>query len=355
MCPLLEIIPSPIQTNYRTKCEFSFGRDPDGNPSVGFLLGLIKDGFTAVMDASSSLHVSKAALRVLEAVKEYMKGHELQPYDRIQKHGNLRLVVVKTFWSGESWYSSFDLLESVWKLTRNSPEPLDQVVLQIHPQNLTRERIEQEKQQLTEFFRGKIERKEVEVTSLMSQEWDGAFNGFSDKEPLVSLIGDGYVHEDLCGLRFRVSPNAFFQINTPATEKLYNLVADWCGLSPAKDTTLLDLCCGTGTIGLTMAKLAKKIVGVEMSADAVKDAVANAEANGLKIGEDVEYICSKVEDALPQVFGKIHQGDKVVAVLDPPREGVHPSVVKAVRACADLKQVVFVSCNPVAASRNFVE
>jgi len=233
--------------------------------------------------------------------------------------------------------------------------PTDQVTVQIHPQGLTPERIAEEKTKLVAFFQAKIEAKEIDVASLIWQEWDGVFNGFSDKSPLESLIGDGYVHEDLCGLRFRVSPLAFFQINTPATEKLYGLVRDWCGLSEERDTTLLDLCCGTGTIGLTMAKVAKKIIGVELNADAVKDAIANAEANGLKKCEDVEYICSKFEDALADVFKKISPGEKVVAVLDPPREGVHPSVTKAIRKCSELKQIVYVSCNPNAATRNFVE
>lgn len=231
----------------------------------------------------------------------------------------------------------------------------DQVIVQINPTNLARERIEEEKRRLVAFIADKTAKNEVAVTSLMWQEWDGVFNGFVDKVPLESLIGDGYVHENLCGLKFRVSPLAFFQINTLATEKLYGLVADWCGLSEQKDTVLLDLCCGTGTIGLTMAKSAKKIIGVELSADAVKDAIVNAEANGLEQGKDVEYICSRVEDALSDVFKKVDPGQKVVAVLDPPREGVHPSVTKAIRNCADLKHVVFVSCNPVAATRNFVD
>ncbi|KAI9030440.1 S-adenosyl-L-methionine-dependent methyltransferase [Hyaloraphidium curvatum] len=329
-CPLLDIVPSPIETHYRTKCEFSFGVDPWGKQTLGFLLGLVKDGYTA--DASECLHVSEAALRIRSVMQEYADGHEWKAYDRIDKTGTWRLLVVKTFWSGEN-----------------------QAIVQINPSGMSRERLDEEKRLLAEFFERKISAGEVELKSLMWQEWDGVFNGFTDKEPLVDLIGDGYVHEDLCGLRFRVSPNAFFQVNTPATEKLYGIVREWCGLSPDRDTTLLDLCCGTGTIGLTMAKVARRIVGVELSADAVRDAAINAEVNGLREGEDVEYICARVEDALAGVFGKLKGGEKVVAVLDPPREGVHPSVTKAIRNCADLKQLVYVACNPAAASRNFID
>ena len=100
--PLLDIVPSPIETHYRTKCEFSFGVDPSLNKAVGFLLGLVKDGFTAVLDASECLHVSKAALRIRGAMQEYIQDHEWAPYDRIKQIGTWRLLIVKTFWSGES-------------------------------------------------------------------------------------------------------------------------------------------------------------------------------------------------------------------------------------------------------------
>jgi len=104
-CPMYNIVPSPITTHYRTKCEFSFGIDPSGKRTVGFLLGLVKDGFTAVLDASDCLHVSKAALSIRDAMQEYIDDHEWGPYDRIDKVGVWRLLVVKTFWSGESGFS----------------------------------------------------------------------------------------------------------------------------------------------------------------------------------------------------------------------------------------------------------
>lgn len=107
-CPLQEIVPSPSATNYRTKCEFSFGLDPSGKRTLGFLLGLFKDGLTAVLDASECLHVSKAALQIRAALQEYTENHEWPPYDRTAKEGVWRLVVVKSFSSsGESESRAF--------------------------------------------------------------------------------------------------------------------------------------------------------------------------------------------------------------------------------------------------------
>ena len=79
--------------------------------------------------------------------------------------------------------------------------------------------------------------------------------------------------------RFRISSSAFFQVNTPATELLYSKCAEWCNISQDKKTTLLDLCCGTGTIGITMAKTVDRVIGIEMIPEAIVDAKANAHMN----------------------------------------------------------------------------
>jgi tRNA (uracil-5-)-methyltransferase len=181
--------------------------------------------------------------------------------------------------------------------------------------------------------------------------------------------------------RFRISPSAFFQINTPATELLYSKVRDWCSLDTIElpkqvlkeenqgdieeakhdqsepnsepGVVLLDLCCGTGTIGLTMASKVKKVVGVEMVAAAIEDAKFNAQANNV---ENVIYIAAKVEDAIKEVFAKhVSPGDAVVAVLDPPRTGVSNSVIQAIRACNGIDRVIYISCDFSQAVGNAIE
>ena len=83
--------------------------------------------------------------------------------------------------------------------------------------------------------------------------------------------------------RFRLSSSAFFQVNTPATELLYTKCAEWCNIDKNRKTTLLDLCCGTGTIGITMAGTVDRVIGIEMIPDAIVDAKANAEMNCMYI------------------------------------------------------------------------
>ncbi|KXS20699.1 S-adenosyl-L-methionine-dependent methyltransferase [Gonapodya prolifera JEL478] len=328
-CPFRDIIPSPITENYRTKCEFSIGRDLSGELTVGFLLGGFRSGEMIVMDPSETKHVSKPALVFARIMQDHVRASEYPPYDRKLKSGVWRLLVSKTFLSGENM-----------------------MVVQIDPRSLTEEQIAQEKIALQERFAAGAAAAKLNLTSLMYQEWTGVFDGFSDKAPLTLLAGEPHVHEVLCGIKFRVSPFAFFQINTPATEILYGIVKDWCGLSAGvRDTVVLDLCCGTGTIGLTLAKLARRVIGVEMVKQAIADAKENARANEIW---NVDYICGKVEQVIPQVIKRVTREMKVVAVLDPPREGVHASVIEAIRACTELRHIVYVACNAAAAVQNFV-
>ena len=127
-----------------------------------------------------------------------------------------------------------------------------------------------------------------------------------------------------------------------------------------KKILLLDLCCGTGTIGIVMSKLERihKIIGVELCEEALEDAKRNATQNGLG-GDRVEYICDKVEQALPTILRRLQSNAtsdvEVVAVLDPPRAGVHKSVVHGIRSSPLIHRLIYVSCNPDAALQNWLE
>ncbi|CAO3671813.1 unnamed protein product [Rhizopus stolonifer] len=287
-CEMLPVIGSPQVNHYRTKCEFTIGRNLEGEPSVGFLLGLYRDGIVAVLESDECLNVSATANAVAKSMSDYIKASDLPVYDRTEKTGCWRTIMTKTPSTGEVM-----------------------IVVQLSSAELSAERVEQEKVSLTKFWKNSSS---VSVTTLLFQVWNGASNGFTDKAPLETLIGDGYVHEELLGLRFRLSASAFFQVNTPATEILYSKCAEWCNIDNSKKTTLLDLCCGTGTIGLTMAKSVDKVIGIEMVPEAIEDAKINAALNNIK---NVTYYASKVEHAINKVRNENNQ--EVIAVLDPPR------------------------------------
>ncbi|GLI67852.1 hypothetical protein VaNZ11_012143 [Volvox africanus] len=159
--------------------------------------------------------------------------------------------------------------------------------------------------------------------------------------------GSGYIHDSLCELRFRISPTAFFQVNSPATCALYKVVGDWAAAEPS--TLLLDICCGTGTIGLTMASRVAKVIGIDSVPSAIEDARVNAALNGIT---NAEFVAGKAEDALPGILST-HAGPDspygpgdVVAVADPPRAGLHRTVLRALLGCERIRRLVFVSCNP---------
>ena len=182
--------------------------------------------------------------------------------------------------------------------------------------------------------------------SLAVQFHEGVNNTMPDDAPGVHLFGPAVGYEELLGMRFRISPQSFFQVNHNATTKLYGLLRSMCtsfAANGGRDTVVLDVCCGTGTIGLLIAPHVSRVVGIEMVADAVEDAKHNAEINGIT---NAEFIVGKVEDVLKSTgFDRMVAGAKqVVAVLDPPRAGLHATVLRALRACSVVTHIIYVSC-----------
>lgn len=159
----------------------------------------------------------------------------------------------------------------------------------------------------------------------------------------IPVYGNGYIEDILCSLRFRISPLSFYQVNALQAENLYNKAIE---LADAKDKTILDLYCGTGTIGLTMAKTAKKVIGVEIIPDAVKDAKINAEINNIK---NAEFICADASDAVKQLREKNIKPD--VIIVDPPRKGCSEDVLKTIVDFSP-ERLVYISCDSATLARD---
>jgi 23S rRNA (uracil1939-C5)-methyltransferase len=159
---------------------------------------------------------------------------------------------------------------------------------------------------------------------------------------LVGSRGDASLGITLAGRRFELAPLAFFQTSTAGAEVLITTIGEALGGGHRK---LLDLYCGTGSIGICLADRASEVLGVELVADAVHNARSNAAANGVSGRWEV----AKVEDVLHELDG----GPGVVAVVDPPRVGLHPSVARAL-AVAKLDVLVYVACNAASLGRDRV-
>ncbi len=152
--------------------------------------------------------------------------------------------------------------------------------------------------------------------------------------------------EEVSWLKFQISPESFFQTNTIGAEKLYWVVKDFAKWKEI--STILDLYCGTGTIGQIIAADNKEteIVWLELLVSAVADAYINSELNGLN---NVNFIAGKAEKTLPEVLEKYKAFDLVV--IDPPRNGIHPKALKTILELMP-KQIIYVSCNPATLSRD---
>ena len=158
------------------------------------------------------------------------------------------------------------------------------------------------------------------------------------------LWGEGHITETLCGLAFTLSPRSFFQVNPAQAGRLYRLAGEYAGL--AGDERVLDLYCGTGTIGLTMARSCAELVGVELVPQAVEDARRNAARNGIA---SARFLCMDAAQAAAQLAGEGWRPD--VVLLDPPRRGCEPALLRAVAEMAP-GRVVYISCDPATLARD---
>lgn len=159
-----------------------------------------------------------------------------------------------------------------------------------------------------------------------------------------ALYGDTAITDELCGLRFQLSPRSFYQVNHDQAERLYAQAAEAADLK--KDDVLLDLYCGTGTIGLSMAHRVKTLIGVEIVSEAVEDARKNAADNGIT---NARFLCADAAKAAAQL--KKEGVRPTVVVIDPPRKGCDSALIDTI---ADMSpdRVVYVSCDPATLARD---
>ena len=161
----------------------------------------------------------------------------------------------------------------------------------------------------------------------------------------INLYGNGYIEDILGEYRFKISPLSFYQVNPVQAEKLYNIGVESAKIN--KDDIVFDLYCGIGTISLFMAKYAKKVYGIEIVEDAIKDAKENAKINNIS---NVEFIAGDVEVILDKLINKDNIIPNVVMV-DPPRKGLDKKSIENIKKIKP-KKLVYISCNPATLVRD---
>ncbi|EDV97596.1 tRNA (uracil-5-)-methyltransferase homolog A [Drosophila grimshawi] len=327
------VLPSPIVQGYRNKNEFTVGKNAEGEIVVGFRLGSYSDGSVEVAEVQQLPHLPAQAKWAAQSFQQLVRQSKFQPFNPVGNVGHFRQLMVRS----SSATGELMLVAGIYSSNLSEAEQLE---LQ---------------QELKNFYEQAEQNAEHKCTSLYYQDVKHREAG-QMVNPVTHLLGSTHITDTIQELQFRISPLAFFQINTAGANVLYQQAIDLA--APSKDTTMLDICCGTGTIALAFARHCKQVLGVEIVPDAIKDAEYNASANGITnckffAGNADDFIKSMVREAL---YGQ-EPGKPVdlIAVVDPPRAGLHNRSIAAIRSASAIKRLVYVSCNPHSAKRNFIE
>ncbi|XP_063825727.1 tRNA (uracil-5-)-methyltransferase homolog A [Ostrinia nubilalis] len=324
---LQAIKPSPVTKGYRNKCEFTVGIDEETKlPTVGFRLGSYATGTVGVAPVQTVSHISEATKKAVLLFQEYVRKSNMAPFSPADYSGYWRTLTVRHS------FSTGDVM----------------LIVAVHPQQLTEEEIAKLKNDLINHF-SSDEAKACSIKSLYLELLIKKRVGEEGSKP-VHLMGSTHIIDTILGKQFRISPEAFFQINTAGAGILYESAVAMSHVTP--ESVVLDICCGTGTIGLCFAKHCSKVLGLELIAEAVKDAKANAELNAI---ENCEFFTGKAEDILPSVLARAGPAQDLVAIVDPPRAGLHMRAVTQLRNTKKVKRLVYISCSPASAVKNFID
>ncbi|XP_029376898.1 tRNA (uracil-5-)-methyltransferase homolog B [Echeneis naucrates] len=335
--PVLPILPSPVQDGYRNKSTFSVNRGVDGNPkTVGFYVGTGRGRNMVCINGDHLLNMPEKHKLVARSYQDFIRLSPLEPCLLFHTGGHWREITVRTNTQGHTM-----------------------AIVYFHPQTLTPEEVDVHKADLVDYFTrgpGSV----CQLDSLFFQE-SRMTRCSHEESPYQLLHGQPHIHEEVLGFKFRISADAFFQVNQAAAEVLYSKVRDFCvpnteeGGGQAKvGGTLLDVCCGTGAIGITISPRVDRIVGIELIEQAVEDARHNAALNNLL---NCEFIAGKAEVMLPGLMSQLSSVvGGLTAVVNPARAGLHYRVVRALRNQPSIRRLVYVSCKPDGeAMRNFRE
>ena len=308
--PVLDALPSPEVDRYRNKVQFPVGRDKDGAPCIGFYAGR-----THRIVPCPDCKLQPGVLNDIgNTLCAFFAAHGIQPYDEERGKGLVRHIFLRR--GAHSGQIMVCLVCTRPKL----PHSDELVAL------------------LREKFR--------DIATILINVNAKKTNVILGEES-VPLYGPGFIEDTLCGVPVRLGPLSFYQVNTLAAERLYGVAAEYAQLEP--DDVLLDLYCGMGTIGLSMAGHCRELIGVEIIPEAIDSAKANAARMGDAVAAKSRFFCADAGEAAARLAAEGLRPD--VIMLDPPRKGCDETTLSAVVQMSP-RRVVYVSCNPSTAARD---
>ena len=308
--PVLDILPSPEVDRYRNKVQFPVGVDKNGAPCIGFYAGR-----THRIVPCPDCKLQPGVLNEIgNALCAFFAQQGIRPYDEQIGKGLVRHIFLRRgAHSGQIMVclvctrAKLPHAEQLCTVLREQFPAISTILLNVNAKNT---------------------------------------NVILGSENHI-LYGPGYIEDSLCGVPVRLGPLSFYQVNTLAAERLYGVAAQYAQLAP--DDTLLDLYCGMGTIGLSMADQCRGLIGVEIVPEAIESAKANAARMGEAVAAKSRFFCADAGQAATQLAAEGLHPD--IVMLDPPRKGCDEATLSAVVRMAP-RRVVYVSCNPATAARD---
>lgn len=308
--PVLDILPSPEVDRYRNKVQFPVGVDKNCVPCIGFYAGR-----THRIVPCPDCKLQPGVLNEIgNALCAFFAQQGIRPYDEQSGKGLVRHIFLRR--GAHSGQIMVCLVCTRTKLPHA--------------------------EQLCTALRGQF----PAISTILLNVNAKNTNVILGSENHI-LYGPGYIEDTLCGVPVRLGPLSFYQVNTLAAERLYGVAAQYAQLTP--DDTLLDLYCGMGTIGLSMAEQCRELIGVEIVPEAIESAKANAARMGEAVAAKSRFFCADAGQAATQLAAEGLHPD--IVMLDPPRKGCDEATLSAVVRMAP-RRVVYVSCNPATAARD---
>ncbi len=305
-CRVNDILGMENPVHYRCKVQAAFGKDKSG-----IISGVYQSSTHKIVPIDSCKIEDQKADEIVVTVRKLLKSFKLKPFDDKAMTGFLRHVLVR-----KGYYTG----QIMVVLVTGTP---------IFPSSRA-------------FVNALLER-HPEITTVV-QNVNGKFTSMVLGEKTVTLYGNGYIEDRIADCTFRISPRSFYQVNPVMTTKLYNQAIEYMGLTGTE--TVIDTYCGTGTIGILAAKKAGQVIGVELNADAVRDARHNA---GLNNVQNIRFYTADAGDFMVEMAKAGEKAD--VVIMDPPRAGSDQRFMRSVVTLAP-KKVVYVSCNPETLARD---
>lgn len=305
--PMEPILRMERPYRYRNKAQFPVGTDRDGRLIAGFYAGRTH----SIIECADCLLGAEVNQRILSIVLAHMETYKIPPYQEQNASGLVRHVMTRVgFATGQIMVCIVINGDSLPK-----SEELVGNLLQLPG-----------------------------MTSITLNINKDATNVILGRQ-IKLLWGQTYIEDTIGDIRFRISPLSFYQVNPLQTEKLYAKALEYAALTGTE--TVWDLYCGIGTISLFLAKRAKKVCGVEIVPDAIRDARENAALNHIT---NAEFFVGKAEEVLPEKY-KTEGITADVIVVDPPRKGCEESVLATMLRMAP-KRIVYVSCDSATLARD---